>query len=190
MEPIAPKPATISTPASPSPSGILFYDPRRSKRYWSSESRHHDSYQDAIDSLAEEFNRTPQWVEAHMGESNDVLMMRERLTARLVGNAAAPENKAPDPESAGVQFYNPRRPQKYWTGPDARHDTFKEAVETLAAEFNMPPMWVEAHMGESNDTEQIRRSLRSAQNAPQDQLDEVDPATETYRFNRGIRSLY
>lgn len=181
---IAPQPATIPAPAPLPSSGILFYDPRRPKPYWSSESRHHDSYQDAINALAEEFNTSSQWVEAHMGESNDVLMIRERLKARKVENDIAPASAEIDQENGGVEFYNPRRPQKYWTGPDARHDTFREAVETLAAEFKKPAAWIETHMGDSNDTAQIRRSLRSAQNAAQLQMQDGDPAKETSRFNR------
>jgi len=158
------------------PPGIPFYDPRRSKRYWSSESRHHDSYQDAINALAEEFNKSPQWVEANMGESNDVLTIHANLTARIAGNIAATEGPAPERESMGVQFYNPRRAQKYWTGPDARHETFREAVETLAAEFKKSPTWVESHMGDSNDTEQIRQSLRRALKALNGEVDKDNAA--------------
>jgi hypothetical protein len=59
-----------------------------------------------------------------------------------------------------MEFYNPRRAPKYMTGPDAGHDSFQEAVEALAHEFGKPADWVEQNMGDSNDVNQIRKSLK------------------------------
>jgi hypothetical protein len=155
---------SVPPPGSAASVGILFYDPRRAKRYWSNENRHHDSYQDAIAALGEEFDKSSQWVEAHMGDSNDMMAIRANLAAGLAGTAAESDPAALYPNRVGVEFYNPRRPQKYWTGPDTRHNTFKEAVETLAVEFKKPAIWIETHMGDSNDTERIRQSLQDAAN--------------------------
>jgi hypothetical protein len=51
------------------------------------------------------------------------------------------------------------------TGSNARHNSFKEAIEALARDFNKPADWVERHMGESNDVDQIRQNLKDAQHA-------------------------
>ncbi len=169
--PPAPLPATSKppaglqgAPAGPSArrdSGILFYDPRRPKKFWSSETRHHDSFREAVAALAAELERSPEWVEAHMGETNDLLELRTNLalTSRDPSLAASAPQTAP---AQAIEFYNPRRAQKYWTGADSRHNTYQEALEALAREFDRPPGWVEAHMGESNDLEQIRQHLRQA----------------------------
>lgn len=167
--PPAPLPATSKPPAglqnAPSPpsgrrdSGILFYDPRRPKKFWSSETRHHDSFREAVAALATELDRSPEWVEAHMGETNDLLELRTNLALKSRDPSLAASAPQPAPAQA-IEFYNPRRAQKYWTGTDSRHNTYQEALEALAGEFDRPPGWVESHMGESNDLEQIRQHLR------------------------------
>jgi hypothetical protein len=162
--PPAAEPGVVSFPAPRRPGGILFYDPRRPQKYWSSETRHHDTFRDAISALAEEFNRPPSWVEENMGESNELNDVREKLAARLSGTAAGSSASDP-PQGGGSEFYNPRRPQKYMTGSNARHNSFKEAIEALARDFNKPADWVERHMGESNDVDQIRQNLKDAQHA-------------------------
>jgi hypothetical protein len=167
-------PAPLSRPSAPpssvpstetvqaEPSGVLFYDPRRTQRYWSRPDRKHDAYPEAIAALAEEFDRPAQWVEENMGNSNDLGIIRETLS----GRRQAPQAGASDDPTglpAGVEFYNPRRAEKYWTGPEARHKSYTEAIEALAREFNQTADWVERFMGDSNDLEQIRASLRGAQ---------------------------
>jgi hypothetical protein len=137
----------------------MFYDPRRPKKFWSSETRHHDSLREAVAALAAEFDRPPEWVEAHMGDTNDLLELR----ANLAGESRAPSRAAAPlvaPPAKAIEFYNPRRTHKYWTGPDSKHNTFQEALEALAREFHRPAGWIEAHMGEVNDLEQIRKHLR------------------------------
>jgi len=160
-----PSPASgvVSSPAPKRPPGLLFYDPRRPQKYWSSETRHHDSFREAISALAEEFNRSPHWVEQNMGDTNELNDVRETLAARLSGSAAGTPGDPPPGE--GVEFYNPRRPQKYMTGPDARHNSFQEAMEALARDFDKTADWVERHMGESNDADQIRQNLKDARDA-------------------------
>jgi hypothetical protein len=145
-------------------SGIAFYDPRRPKKYWSSESGHHDTFRDAISALAEEFNRPAAWVEENLGDSNDLNDVRQNLASRL--SASASGDAAPVPtQTVPVEFYNPRRAQKYMTGPDAKHNSFQEALEALARDFNKPADWVEGNMGDSNDVDQIRQNLKNAQAA-------------------------
>jgi len=164
----APTPGIAAPAPPPKPQGIAFYDPRRSKKYWTSETRHHDTFRDAILALSEEFNRPVSWIEANMGDSNDLNDVRETLAMRLSESSATSADPAAAPEAA-IEFYNPRRAQKYMTGPDARHDSFQEAVEALARDFGKPADWVEQNMGDSNDVNQIRKSLiKSSQEAGTD----------------------
>jgi hypothetical protein len=156
------RPAAPSSASSPA-SGVLFYDPRRAKKYWSSPTVKHDSYRNAIAALAEEFDRPVQWIEENMGETNDLEEIRDNLSAKKQPTMPAPAGPLPAPGGEGIEFYNPRRPQKYWTAQDARHSTFGEAMEALGREFGKPAAWIETHMGDSNDLDLIRHALRNAQ---------------------------
>jgi protein involved in ribonucleotide reduction len=153
-------------PISPSkPPGIAFYDPRRPQKYWTSETGRHDTFRDAILALSEEFNRPAAWIEENMGDSNDLNNIRETLAMRISESSAASANPVAATETT-VEFYNPRRAKKYMTSPDARHDSFQEAVDALARDFDMPADWVEQNMGDSNDVDRIRKNLKkSAQEA-------------------------
>ena len=91
-------------------------------------------------------------------------------------------------EVAGLQFYNPRRPYKYWAGPESKHRTFDEAVAALAAKFERPPEWVAERLGSSNDLQQIYRNLSQ----PGLQLDvgappEKKPAIKFYDPRRSYK---
>ncbi len=151
-------------PAKPSgrrDSGLLFYDPRRPKKFWSSQTKHHDSFAEAVAALSAEFDRPSEWIEAHMGDTNDLIELRANLALKSKAPSSAESPPPPAPADA-IVFYDPRRAKKYWIGADSKHDTFQEAVEALAREFDRPPAWVETHMGESNDLGQIREHLRQA----------------------------
>jgi hypothetical protein len=166
--PVPPTPAAATAAAAPVPfkssAGIAFYDPRRPKKYWSSESRHHDTFREAIAALAEDYNRPAAWIEENLGDSNELSDIRETLAARIAKASAANPASAPA-QGAAIEFYNPRRVQKYMTGPDAYHNSFQDALDALARDFNQPADWVEQHMGESNDIDQIRQNLNNAQPA-------------------------
>jgi len=58
-------------------------------------------------------------------------------------------------KTKGLEFYNPRRPNKYWTRTNEKHNTLKEAVAALAKEYDRSPQWIQHHMG-------IKRSLASS----------------------------
>jgi hypothetical protein len=162
--PAAPPPAVRQPspgPDQPAAAGVLFYDPRRAQKYWSRPDRKHDTYPEAIAALAEEYERPTQWIEENMGDSNDLGTVRDTLANRR--DAAPAQASGPSTaEAIGIEFYNPRRPEKYWTGPEARHKSYSEAIAALAREFGKPPDWVERFMGDSNDLEEIRASLRRA----------------------------
>jgi hypothetical protein len=148
---------------APAPAGAPFYDPRRPKKYWSSPSRHHDSFPEAVQALAEEFGRSPRWIEGHLIDTNDLEALRAHLKAQSAAGVPAPLPEAPPADS--TPFYDPRRPEKYHTGPGQRHASYAEAVTALAREFQMTVDQVEGHMGDSNQVEIIRRNLAAAKAA-------------------------
>ena len=61
--------------------------------------------------------------------------------------------------TTGLEFYNPRRPQKYWTSENDRHNTFKEAVSALAKAYDRSQEWVQQHMGDTNNLNEIHQNL-------------------------------
>jgi hypothetical protein len=93
-------------------------------------------------------------------------------TATAKAKAEPPANSAtPKAPPAGVSssqvdgilFYNPRRPYKYWTGPTSKHRTLKEALATLAKQFDRDPQWVADNLGKTNDLGDIYRNLNPDQ---------------------------
>ena len=60
---------------------ISFYDPHRPKRYWSSQNSRHTNLKDAVDALAALYGRSSEWVEANMGDENDLGSIHLRLLA-------------------------------------------------------------------------------------------------------------
>lgn len=59
----------------------------------------------------------------------------------------------------GIGFYDPRRPAKYWVDITSHHDTLKQAVADLAAQYGRTPAWVIANMGRINDLGVIHKNL-------------------------------
>jgi hypothetical protein len=141
---------------------VLFYDPRRPKKYWSSPTRQHDSSREAVSALAADFDHPVEWVEQHMIDSNDLMEIRRHLEDR---RAAGDETQSAigAPAETAVEFYNPRRLAKYWTSENAHHNSLAEALQALARDFSETPEWVESHMSDSNDLSVIRQSLTQAQ---------------------------
>ena len=140
------------------PGTLTFYDPRRPHKYWTSASAKHRTFQDAINALAKQYERTPDWVKSHMGETNDLNQIHQNLSSgqRKDHRTAA---KAALKNSQTLEFYNPRRAHKYWTSHTAKHNTFNEATAALAKQYERTPDWVKSHMGESNDLNQIHQNL-------------------------------
>ena len=61
----------------------------------------------------------------------------------------------------GIQFYDPRRPKKYWVGPTQRYDTLNAALKALAVHYNTTVQWVENHMGNTNTLAEIHTNIRN-----------------------------
>jgi hypothetical protein len=140
--------------------GPVFYDPRRPYQYWAEKNSKHKSYKQALQALAKKYNRTPDWIQSHMGDTNDLAQIHRNLanpqekptTAKSVSGAN------PTPEAA---FYNPRRPYPYWTDKKSKHKSFKEAIRALAKTYDRSPEWVKQNMGASNDLNEIHGNLKS-----------------------------
>ncbi len=140
------------------PGALTFYDPRRPQKYWTSASAKHRTFQEAINALAKQYERTPDWIKSHMGETNDLNQIHQNLSSgklkdhRTVAKAALKSSQT-------LEFYNPRRAHKYWTSQTAKHNTFNEATAALARQYERTPDWVKTHMGETNDLNQIHQNL-------------------------------
>jgi hypothetical protein len=138
--------------------GPAFYDPRRSYKYWAGQNSKHKTYTEAIQALAKKYHSTPQLVQAHMGDSNDLDQIHRNL--------AKPEPKQVSPKAqptAGTApemlFYNPRRPYPYWTSKQSKHKSYKEAIQALAKQYDRAPDWIKLNMGATNDLNKIHQNL-------------------------------
>jgi len=138
--------------------GLEFYNPRRPQKYWTSETSKHHNFKEAVAALAKQYDRSPEWIQNHMGDTNDLYEIHENLSrGKLTAPAVAAQNdeeKVPE-----TLFYNPRRPQKYWTSTSAKHNTFNEAIAAMAKEYDRTPQWVQQYMGTTNNLSEIRQSL-------------------------------
>jgi len=61
-------------------SNTLFYNPRRTHRYWASSKSRHNTMVAAIAALAEQYDRHPEWVKANMGNTNRLYEIHKNLT--------------------------------------------------------------------------------------------------------------
>ncbi|MGD9301796.1 MAG: hypothetical protein PVI13_09475 [Desulfobacterales bacterium] len=148
----------LNTPST-QPSGPVFYDPRRPYKYWADQNSKHKSYREAIQALAKKYNRTSEWVQAHMGETNDLSQIHRNL-AKPQSMVTEPKVMPEANQKPEVAFYNPRRPYPYWTGTTSKYKSFKEAIQALAKEYDRPPEWIKLNMGVTNDLNEIHKNLK------------------------------
>ena len=73
------RPAAIGRDAASQIDGTLFYDPRRQYKYWSSESSKHRTLEDALEELAKQYARSPDWIQEHIGDTNDLGQIHRNL---------------------------------------------------------------------------------------------------------------
>lgn len=177
--------------------GTVFYDPRRPKRYWAGADSQHTTLQGAVEALCRQYGQSAQWVLDQIGEENDLARIHHKLYIASRGETATPANtgEAPPPAPApskalptperttvkgdpvsdpsipmspkGVQFYDPRRPEKYWISTDHRYHSLKDAVNALAELYHRPADWVEQHMGSSNELSDIHQNLKNQLSRPE-----------------------
>ena len=150
------KPLKNASPAAPG--GIAFYDPRRPYKYWTSPTSKHGSFQEAIDALAQQYQRSPEWIQSHMGDTNDLDQIHHNLANPDANNHNTSIESASE-KSPGLEFYNPRRAYPYWTSETSKYKTFKEAIDALAKTYNSSPEWIQENMGATNDLNEIHRNL-------------------------------
>ena len=139
-------------------SGPVFYDPRRSYKYWADPNSKHKTYTEAIQALAIKYKTTPEWVQAHMGDSNDLNQIHRNLAQpqpKQVSTKIQPTASA----ATELLFYNPRRPYPYWSGKQSKHKSFKEAIQALAKQYDRPSEWIKLNMGATNDLNEIHQNL-------------------------------
>jgi hypothetical protein len=166
-----------------STSGTGFYDPRRPQRYWAATNSRHATLDEALEALAKQYGRSAQWVATHMGQENDLRVIHQNLLRQInqekKGSKNPPESvqfKLDDqPETGpaqqniredrsgahqGIQFYDPRRPDKYWISPTSHFKTMEAAIDALAAQYGVDAAWIADHMGSTNDLDQIHNTIQ------------------------------
>ena len=147
--------------SQPGTDGIAFYHPRRPYKYWTGKNSKHKNYKAAIQALAQQYERSPEWIQTHMGDTNDLAQIHQNL-ANPVLDRETGADQTPTTKPPGIAFYNPRRPFPYWTGKALKHKTYNEAIKSLAAEYGQSSQWIQENMGNSNDLNEIHQNLRNA----------------------------
>jgi len=140
--------------------GTAFYDPRRDKKYWVDQNSGYANYEDAIQALAKKYNRSPEWIRTHMGDSNDLEEIHRNLTDSISA-PQVPDVSSETAKTSGIVFYNPRRTYPYWTSLSEKFKSYKEALQALAREYGRPPKWIQENMGKTNDLAEIHRNLQA-----------------------------
>lgn len=145
--------------------GLEFYNPRRPHKYWTSKNSKHKTFNEAVAALASQYGRSPEWIQAHMGTTNDLNEIHQNLTDRKQNKPPEIEEdnfaKAPDE----IVFYDPRRAHKYWTSATAKHNTFQEAIAALAEEYGRSADWIQQHIGNTNNLNEIHQNLTNKKSA-------------------------
>ncbi len=137
----------------------LFYNPRRRYKYWVSSTSRHNTLNGAIAALAEKYACTPDWVKAHMGNTNSLYEIHRNLAKNKPGDKQPFDNSSIITENSDILFYNPRRTHKYWASRTSKHDTLESAITALAKKYDRTPEWVKAHMGNTNNLYKIHKNL-------------------------------
>ena len=75
----APVKTAALTPSMIETEGIPFYDPRRPYKYQLSEKLKFHTLGEAVNILAQQYDRSPQWIKDHLGESNDIADIHRNL---------------------------------------------------------------------------------------------------------------
>jgi hypothetical protein len=139
---------------------LVFYDPRRKQKYWTSKTSRHATLEEAFAALASQYDRTPQWIQANMGETNDLEEIHQNLAKQKL-EADTDVGQAKQETTGAIKFYNPRRVYKYWTGESSKHKSLDAALEALAQQYDRSVQWVRAYIGETNDLNEIHQNLHN-----------------------------
>jgi len=159
-----PAPSITKKVAPPEVKGLAFYDPRRTHKYWTDKDTKHKSYKEAVQALADKYERTPEWIQDNMGDTNDLDEIHRNLAQSTLEQTAR-KDEHPVTNQPEIVFYNPRRAYPYWTDTSTKHKSYKEAIQAFAEKYNRSPEWIQQHMGNTNDLMEIHLNLRTRQSA-------------------------
>lgn len=144
----------------PNVKDLAFYDPRRPHKYWTDKNTKHKNYKAAIQALAIQYNRPPEWIQANMGDTNDLSQIHRNLAGPDV-NQKQTIVKQSSKKHAAIEFYSPRRPFPYWTDISTKHKNYREAIQALAQKYGQSPEWIQQNMGQTNDLSEIHQNLQN-----------------------------
>lgn len=99
-------------------------------------------------------------VQSAAAETDDAVIDSASNSIRGDGQGLPLAKMVPLASLKGIQFYDPRRPQKYWVSPSQRYDTLNAALKALAVQYNTTVQWVENHMGNTNTLAEIHTNIR------------------------------
>lgn len=113
---------------------ILFYDPRRPKRYWAFNGSRHGNLQSALDAMAGHYGQSRAWVEQHMGNTNNLGRIHRNLGKTVAAHetskippdqqkmakpAALPQAVLPQPKALPPQTAEAEAPSQESETPKA-----------------------------------------------------------------------
>lgn len=142
--------------------GLSFYDPRRGKRYWASRNSKHDTLDGALQALARQYGRTPQWVASHMGEENNLSKIHANLIQSREMEISTKGTQQNNQASAQRLFYDDGRQYPYHLGPGRDFKTRKAALEALAEQYHQSEEWINRRIGDQTDLDAVHRILKQA----------------------------
>ena len=149
--------------------GLEFYNPRRPQKYWASKNSKHNTFKEAVAALALQYDRSPEWIQNHMGTTNDLNEIHRNLADQKQNKPAEIQEEDNIVKAPEIVFYDPRRTHKYWTSATAKHNTFQEAIAALAEEYGRSTEWIQQNIGNTNNLSEIHQNLankKAAESSP------------------------
>ncbi len=154
--------------------GIAFYDPRRTEKYWSSETAHHQTIKSAVAALAREYNRSPAWVIASMGKANDLGIIHQHLTDSInqtpsVARQQTDNQKTPVKISKNIRRAAVKSTDTFGEDDRSQIETpFEIAKDTLFYDPHRPlKYWSDQKTGHRTFTEAINALSQTYRRPPQ-----------------------
>lgn len=70
-------------PGALPPEGMLFYNPRRYQKYWTGKMTRYNTLKEALQALAQQYGVTTDYIESHMGDTNDLSTIHRNIRKSL-----------------------------------------------------------------------------------------------------------
>ena len=93
------------------------------------------------------------------------LSEKELKVTKPIGPAQTRSKKIRPSQDKSIVFYDPGRPDKYWTDKNTRHKNYKDAIQAFAQKYDRPPQWIQANMGQTNELSEIHQNLQNRHSA-------------------------